>query len=653
MPYRPAFQENNQSGGAIVTVENREFKTEIKQLLDLMIHSLYSHKEVFLRELISNASDAIDRARYESLTNADIHEGDSDWKIRIAADKEKKTLTISDNGIGMTKEEAIESLGTIARSGTKEFIQLLQSKEIKDNPELIGQFGVGFYSSFMVADKIIVLSRKAGSKDKMGVRWESQGDAAYSVDDVEKERKGTDVILHLREDDIQYLNEWTIRDVVRRYSDFIEHPIVMEVEKTEPSALDKTKTVTVKEDATLNSQKALWLRDKSEITEDEHAQFYKHVSHDMEAPAKVIHYKAEGTSEFTALLFIPSHLPFNIFYKDYKMGLMLYVKRVQIMEHCEQLIPPYLRFVKGVVDSSDLPLNVSRELLQNNKQVEIIKNSIVKKVLDTLGEMKKDDYAKYLQLYRQFGNIIKEGIYYDFQRRDTVADLLLFASNNADKDKLRSLQEYVDSMKTDQEHIYFMPASSWEDAVRSPYMEAFAAKGFEVLLMTDEVDNLVLPGFTYKGKALKSIITGAVDLEKTEKNEKEKTQKKFEKLIDLMRGQLGEYVKDVRLSGRLKDSVCLLVTDEGDLDPHMERMLKSMGQDVPENKKILEINPDHPLFAAMNDLFDKDPKSALLAEYSGMLYDQALLLEGSRPKDPAAFAKAMSKLMTDGLKSPN
>jgi molecular chaperone HtpG len=632
-------------------LENREFKTETRQLLDLMIHSLYSHKEVFLRELISNASDAIDRARYESLTNTDVLENDGDWKIRISVDKEKKTLTLSDNGIGMTKEEAIESLGTIARSGTKEFIQLLQSKEIKDNPELIGQFGVGFYSAFMVADKITVLSRKAGAKDKKGVCWESLGEAAYSVDDVEKERKGTDVILHLRDDESQYLNEWTIGDVVRRYSDFIEHPIVMEVEKTESSALDKTKTVTVKEDATLNSQKALWLKDKSEITEDEHAQFYKHVSHDMEAPARIIHYKAEGTSEFTALLYIPSHQPLNIFYKDYKMGPMLYVKRVQIMEHCEQLLPPYLRFVQGVVDSSDLPLNVSREILQNNKQVEIIKNSIVKKMLDTLAEIKKDDFAKYLQLYRQFGNIIKEGIYYDFQRRDAVADLLLFASNNAEKDKFRSLQEYVDSMKEGQEPIYFMPAASWEDAVRSPYMEAFAAKGLEVLIMTDEVDNLVLPGLEYKGKTLKSIIAGAVDLDKTEKEEKEKAQKKFEKLVDLMRGQLGEYVKDVRLSGRLKDSACLLVTDEGDMDPQMERILKSMGKDVPGNKKILEINPDHPLFAAMNDLFDKDPKSELLSEYSGMLYDQALLLEGSRPRNPGAFTKAMAKLMVDGLKN--
>jgi molecular chaperone HtpG len=633
-----------------MSVEKREFKTEIKQLLDLMIHSLYSHKEVFLRELISNASDAIDRACYESLTDPEIHENDGDWKIRISVDKEKKTLTISDNGIGMTREEAKESLGTIARSGTKEFIQLLQSKEVKDNPELIGQFGVGFYSSFMVADKIVVLSRKAGSKGKTGVRWESEGDAAFSVEDIEKEGKGTDVVLHLRDDGNEYLDEWTLRDVVRRYSDFIQHPIVMEVEKTEPSALDKTKTVTVKEDATLNSQKALWLRDKSDITEDEYSQFYKHVSHDVEPPAKVIHYKAEGTSEFTALLYIPSRLPFNIFYKDYKMGPMLYVKRVQIMEHCEQLLPPYLRFIKGVVDSSDLPLNVSREILQNNRQVEIIKNSIVKKVLDTLAEMQKEDEVKYQQLYKHLGNIIKEGIYYDFPRRDTIADLLLFASNNAEREKLRSLQEYVDAMKEGQEHIYYMPAVSWEEAVRSPYMEAFAAKGLEVLITVDEVDNLVLPGFTYKGKQLRSIITGDVNLDKAEKEEKEKTQKKYEKLIDMIRGQLGVFVKDVRLSGRLKDSPCLLVTDEGDLDPNMERILKAMGQEVPENKKILELNPDHPLFEAMNSLFESDPKNEVLGEYAGLLYDQALLMEGSRPRDPAAFARTVAKLMVDGLK---
>ena len=633
-----------------MAIEKREFKTEIKQLLDLMIHSLYSHKEVFLRELISNASDAIDRVRYESLTNADINEGDTEWIIRIRPDKEKKTLLVSDNGIGMTKEEAIEALGTIARSGTKEFLQALQSKDLKDNPELIGQFGVGFYSSFMVADKITVLSRKAGFPSLEGVKWESTGDGSFVVEDIEKRGKGTDVILTLRDDDAQYLDEWEIRDVVRRYSDFIEHPIVMEVEKEQPSALDKSKTVKIREDETLNSRKALWLREKTEITDEEYHQFYKHISHDVEEPLKVIHYKAEGTSEFTALLYVPSRLPFNIFYKDYKIGPMLYVKRVQIMEHCEELLPPYLRFVKGVVDSSDLPLNISREILQNNRQVEIIKNNIVRKVLDVLGDLKKEEYEKYLTFYRQFGSILKEGLYYDFPRRDLIADLLLFASTKAEKDQFRTLEAYVGSMKEGQEHIYYMPATSWEEAVKSPYLEAFRSQDYEVLIMLDEVDDLVMSGFTYKGKHVRSIVAGDVDLDKSKKEEKAKSRKKYQKLIDLIKEQLVDQVKDVRLSGRLKDSACLLVADEGDLNPQMEKILKAMGQTVPENKRILEINPDHPLFAAMNSLFEKDKKSPVLQEYIGLLYDQALLLEGSRPKDPAAFAKSLARLMVDGLK---
>jgi len=633
-----------------MAIEKREFKTEIKQLLDLMIHSLYSHKEVFLRELISNASDAIDRVRYESLTNADINEGDTEWIIRIRPDKEKKTLLVSDNGIGMTKEEAIEALGTIARSGTKEFLQALQSKDLKDNPELIGQFGVGFYSSFMVADKITVLSRKAGFPSLEGVKWESTGDGSFVVEDIEKRGKGTDVILTLRDDDAQYLDEWEIRDVVRRYSDFIEHPIVMEVEKEQPSALDKSKTVKIREDETLNSRKALWLREKAEITDEEYHQFYKHISHDVEEPLKVIHYKAEGTSEFTALLYVPSRLPFNIFYKDYKIGPMLYVKRVQIMEHCEELLPPYLRFVKGVVDSSDLPLNISREILQNNRQVEIIKNNIVRKVLDVLGDLKKEEYEKYLTFYRQFGSILKEGLYYDFPRRELIADLLLFASTKAEKDQLRTLEAYVNDMKEGQEHIYYMPATNWDEAVKSPYLEAFRSQDYEVLIMLDEVDDLVMSGFTYKGKHVRSIVAGDVDLDKSKKEEKAKSRKKYQKLIDLIKEQLVDQVKDVRLSGRLKDSACLLVADEGDLNPQMEKILKAMGQTVPENKRILEINPDHPLFAAMNSLFEKDKKSPVLQEYIGLLYDQALLLEGSRPKDPAAFAKSLARLMVDGLK---
>jgi molecular chaperone HtpG len=631
--------------------ETREFKTEIKQLLDLMIHSLYSHKEVFLRELISNASDAIDRARYESLTNADIQESDKEWTIRITADRERGTLTVSDNGIGMTKDEAVEALGTIARSGTREFLQALQGKDVKDNPELIGQFGVGFYSSFMVADRITVLSRKAGSGGTTGVRWESTGDGSFTFEDVEKKGKGTDVILYLRDDEKQYLEEWEIRDVVHRYSDFIEHPVIMEVERERPSELDKSKTVKLKEDVTLNSQKAVWLRDKSEVTPEEYNQFYKHVSHDTEDPLKVIHYRAEGTSEFTGLLYIPAKPPFDIFWKDYKMGPMLYVKRVRIMEHCEELLPPYLRFVRGVVDSSDLPLNISREMLQNNRQVEIIKGSIAKKVLDTLAEMKKDEPEKYLAFYRQFGAVLKEGLYYDFARKETLADLLLFASTKAAIDAPRTLQEYVDGMKEGQESIYYMPAMSFEEAVKSPYLEAFRAKDFEVLIMLDEVDNFVMSGFSYKEKQLKSIIAGDVDLDKSEKEEKEKARKKYRKLIDLIKAELVDDVKDVRLSGRLKDSACLLVGDEGGINPQMERVLKAMGQGVPDSKRILEINGDHPLFAAMNDLFEKDKESPVLKQYARLLYDQALLLEGSRPKDPAAFARAVADLMAEGLKT--
>jgi molecular chaperone HtpG len=364
----------------------------------------------------------------------------------------------------------------------------------------------------------------------------------------------------------------------------------------------------------------------------------------------VIHYRAEGTSEFTALLYVPSKLPLNIFYKDYKIGPMLYVKRVQIMEHCEELLPPYLRFIKGVVDSSDLPLNISREILQNNRQVEIIKNSIIKKALDVLGDLKKDEYEKYLAFYRQFGTILKEGLYYDFPRKEAIADLLLFASTKAEKDEFRTLDAYVGAMKDGQEHIYYMPATTWEEAVKSPYLEAFRSQDYEVLIMLDEVDDLVMSGFTYKGKHVKSIVAGDVDLDKSKTEEKAKSQKKYQKLIDLIKERLAGQVKDVRLSGRLKDSACLLVADEGDLNPQMEKILKAMGQTVPENKKILEINPDHPLFAAMNSLFEKDKESPVLEEYAGLLYDQALLLEGSRPKDPAAFAKAVARLMVDSLK---
>lgn len=633
-----------------MSAKKMEFKTEVKQLLDLMIHSLYSHKEVFLRELISNASDAIDKARYESLTDSRLHEDDTEWKIRITADKDAGTLTVSDNGIGMTPEEATELLGTIAHSGTKEFLQALQSKEVKDNPELIGQFGVGFYSSFMVADKITVISRKAGTSKEKGVRWESSADGSFMVEEMEKAGKGTDVILDLKEDEKKYLQEWEIRSVVRKYSDFIEHPVVMEVEREKDSELDKGKKVKVREDETLNSQKAIWLKDKAEVTDEEYQEFYKHVSHDFSGPLRTIHYKAEGTSEFSALLYIPSRAPFNLLYKDFRIGPALYVKRVRIMDHCEELIPPYLRFVAGIVDSSDLPLNVSREILQNNRQVEIIKKNLTKKALDTLSEMKTHKYDDYLAFYKEFGRVLKEGIHFDFSRREVLGDLLLFSSTKTGPDEHTTLQKYIDGMKPEQEDIYYITGASHDEVMKSPYLEAFREKDYEVLLMLDDIDDIIMTGLEYKGKKLKSVVKGDLKLDKKEEKLKKEAGRKFGKLIELIKDRLKEEVKDVRLSGRLKESSCCLVGDEGDMDPQMEKIMKAMGQHVPSSKRILEINPAHPLFESMNAIFEKDKESAVLGEYITLLYDQALVLEGSRPKDPAAFAQAISRLMVDGAK---
>ena len=629
-----------------MTVEKMEFKTEVKQILDLMVHSLYSHKEIFLRELISNASDAIDKAHFESLTRKEILEDEKDWKIKIIADKDAGTLTVSDNGTGLTKEDAIKELGTIAHSGTKEFIAAMQSKEVKDNPELIGQFGVGFYSTFMVADKVTVVSRKAGAGDKKGIKWESNADGSYTIEDVEKENKGTDVTLHLKEDAKNYLDEWEIKSTIKKYSDFIEHPVVMDIEREEESKLDKTKKVKVKQEETLNSRKAIWLKNKSDITEAEYNDFYKHVSHDFTDPAKVLHYKAEGASEFTSLLYIPSMRPVDIYYKEYKVGPTLYVKRVKIIDNCEELIQPYLRFVKGVVDSSDLPLNVSRELLQNNRQIEVIKKSITKKVLATLSEMKEKEFDTYLKFYKEFGRILKEGVHMDFERRESIGELLLFPSTKTEKDKYRSIPEYVNDMKEGQEEIYYVTGSSLDETLQSPYLEAFKEKDFEVLIMLEDIDDVIMSSFEYKGKKFKSAIKGDVTLDKSEKDEKEKAGKKYRKLLDLMQDRLDD-IKEVRLSGRLKDSVCCLVGDEGEMDPQMEKLLKSMGQDVPERKRILEINPTHPIFESMNKIFEEDRKNKTLADYTDLLYNQALLLEGSKPKDSAAFAKAISKLMVE------
>jgi molecular chaperone HtpG len=640
-----------------MTSETLSFRTEVNQLLDLMIHSLYSHKEVSLRELISNASDAIDKARYESLTNPAVLEQKGDWKISISADKDAGSLTISDNGIGMTKAEAIEALGTIAHSGTRQFLNILKEKDIKDSPELIGQFGVGFYSSFMIADIVTLTTRKAGAGTNEGVRWQSTADGTYTVEDITKESPGTDVVLHLKQDEKKYLDEWQIRDIVRKYSDYIEYPIFLEFEREEDSSLEKGKKIKVRKEEQINTGKAIWLKDKAEITEAEYNEFYKHLSHDFSDPLKTVHYRAEGTSEFSCLLYIPSHAPLDIFYKEFKIGPALYVKKVQIMDHCEELVPPYLRFVKGVVDSSDLPLNVSREILQNNRKVAVIKNNIVKKVLDTLAELKKSEQDKYLLFHKEFGRVLKEGLHYDFAKREGIASLLFFSSTRTDEKGMRTLDEYIAEMKDGQDEVYFMTGSSLAEMSRSPYLEVFREKGYEVLFMSDDIDDLIFSGFEYKGKKFKSVLKGDISLGRTEPAEDAK--KKFQGLLDFIRERLKEDIKDVRLSGRLKDSPCCLVGEEGDIDPRMEKMLRAMGQDVPEQKKVLEINPDHPIFEAMKRIFEKDSSAVILEEYVSLLLDQALLLSGSKPKDPAMFAKYVSRLMIAGaeghplLEKPN
>ena len=631
-----------------MTVEKMEFKTEVKELLDLMIHSLYSHKEIFLRELISNASDAIDKARYESLMNKEILENCGEWRIKIIVDKAAGTLTVSDNGIGMTRDEVIVELGTIAHSGTKDFVRALHSKELKDKPELIGQFGVGFYSSFMVADKVTVITRKATEKTTKAVKWESAADGAFTIDEAEKDRAGTDVILHLKAEDRNYLDEWEIRSIVKKYSDYIEHPVVMDIEREKEDPLDKNKKIKVAEEETMNAGKAIWLKEPSEVKAEEYKEFFRHISHDFGDPAKVIHYRAEGSSEFMALLFVPSKAPYGILYKDYKIGPTLYVKRVQIMDHCEQLIPEYLRFIKGVVDSSDLPLNVSREILQSNRHVEVIKKNITKKVLDTLADMKKNTYATYVDFYKEFGRVLKEGIHFDFPRKEQIANLLLFPSTKTDPGNYTTFDDYVKNMPIAQGEIYYITGKPDDNVLQSPYLEAFPDKGYEVLIMTDDIDDFIMLDLQeYKGKKIKSVIKGDISLDKAEQVEKERSKEKFEKLLLAMKDRLKEEVKDVRLSSRLKDSACCLIADEGGLDPQMEKLLKSMGQEVPSQKRILEINPSHRVFDAMKNLIAQGGNEATVKEYIDLLYNQALLLEGSKVKDPAAFAKSIAKLMLD------
>ncbi len=627
-----------------------EFKTEVSRLLDIVIHSLYSNKDIFLRELISNASDAIDKVRYEGLTDPSKYEGGTDWKIKLTADKTAGTLTVSDNGIGMDYDEVIRTLGTIAHSGTKEFMKMLEEKKGQDAVELIGQFGVGFYSAFMVADKVTVVTRKAGTGDNDAVKWESAADGKFTIEKTEKAARGTDVILHLREDDKKYLEEWTLRELVRKYSDYIEHPVVMDIERSKTDADGKpTDEKEIKEE-TINSRKAIWLRDKSEITKEEYDDFYKHITHDFTAPMRTIHFKVEGTQEFSALLYIPERRPFDIIYKEYKSGPMLYVKRVQIMEHCEELLPPYLRFVKGVVESNDLPLNISREILQNNRHIEVMKKAVTKRVLDAIADMKKNDYDSFVKFSKEFGRILKEGLHYDFERRQTIADLLLFQSTKTEDGKFTSLDDYFMRMKPEQEEIYYILAASRAEAEASPYLEGLKERDIEVLIMTDDIDDIVISSLgEFKGKKFKSVAKGDITLGEADKEEKEKKKEEFGKLIEFVKDRLKDKVEDVRLSSRLKDSAVCLVAGDTDFDPHIEQMMKAMGEPYMKGKRTMEINPDHILFKEMNALFEKDKDAPELADYADILYDQALILEGAKPVDAGAFARRISALMARAI----
>jgi molecular chaperone HtpG len=631
-----------------MTAQKHPFKAEVNKILELMIHSLYSHKDIFLRELLSNASDAIDKARYQSLTDNSLLEGGDDWKIELIADKEAGTLTVRDNGIGMTRDEAAEALGTIAHSGTREFMKMLESREVKDNPELIGQFGVGFYSAFMVADQVSVLTRKAGAAADQALLWQSDADGSYSMDVADKPARGTDVVLKLKDDAKPYLEEWELRKIVKQYSDFIEYPIVMNVSRSKPDPDDAEKTISETVEETLNSRKAIWLKDKAEISSEEYNEFYKHISHDFSDPAKVIHYRAEGTTEFSALLYLPSKRPYDIFYQDYKIGPTLYVRRVQIMDHCEAMLPTWLRFVRGVVESSDLPLNVSREMLQDNQVVNRIKKSLTKKVLDSLAEMKKDEPEAYATFYAEFGRILKEGIHHDFERRETIAELLLFESTATEAGQKTTLAEYIERMQPEQKEIYYITASDRASAEASPYLEVFRAKNIEVLIMTDDFDDIIISGLgAYKEKDFQSALKGDLDLGDGDKDEKEEKKKAFSDLLGLMQDELKDLVSEVRLSGRLKDSAVCLVAGEHDLDPKMARMFQAMGQEVPKGQRVLEVNPDHELIGRMKELFSQTPDSPRLKDYTGLLYDQALLLEGEAPRNPAAFARSLAKLMAE------
>jgi molecular chaperone HtpG len=638
-------------------IETLEFQAEARQLLQLVIHSIYSNKDIFLRELISNASDALDKLRLETFRNKDLEADVADLHIDIEVDREQRSLTIRDNGIGMSRDEVVSLIGTIARSGTAELLQKLKdAKDATASRELIGQFGVGFYSSFMVADRVTLVTRRAGESE--ATRWESTGEGSYTIETVSDEAgagtpQGTAVTLYLKAPDdedqlFDYTAEWKIKEVVKRYSDFIPWRITMATERTDED--DKT-TVDVQ---TLNSMKALWARPKEEVSEDEYKEFYRHISHDWTDPLETIHMRGEGNFEYEAVLFIPSRAPFDLFRQDGKRGVQLYVKRVFIMDDCEALTPGYLRFVKGVVDAHDLSLNVSREILQQDRQIQVIRRRLVKKVLSTVKEMRTEQPERYRTFWDEFGRAVKEGLLSDTDNREAILDIASFASTH-DPAELTSLREYVERMPDGQEHVYFMTGESRTMIENSPHMEALRVKGYEVLLLTDPVDEVWVDVVDeFDGRRLQSIAKGQVDLDteeekKTAESQRDQQRKDFAALLSWMGTRLTDEVKEVRLSSRLTTSPACLVTDANDVTPALARMYRAMGQQLPAGKQIFELNPTHPLVTGLREAHEKRSDDDRLAEAVEVLFGTALLAEGGELKDPARFARLVAERLEQTL----
>ncbi len=652
-----------------MTVETKKetlgFQTEVKHLLHLMIHSLYSNKEIFLRELISNASDAADKLRFEALSNDALYEGDSELKIRIEFDKDKKTISIIDNGIGMTRTEVQEHIGTIAKSGTKQFFEALTGEQAKDS-ELIGQFGVGFYSAFIVADKVTLTTRKAGADKSDATRWESAGEGDYTIETVDKATRGTEIVLHLKEAETEFLDGYRIRSIVRKFSDHISLPIIMDKEvmpsyededtdEAEEGVEKVEKPVAAIEEETINSASALWTKSRQEISDEDYNEFYKHVGHDFQDPLTFVHSKVEGTNEYTLLLYTPARAPFDLWDRDAKHGVKLYIRKVFITDDAEQLMPRYLRFIRGIIDANSLPLNVSREILQQSKQISSIKTGAVKKVLGMLENLAKNEAEKYETFWAQFGNVIKEGPIEDHANKDRVAKLLRFASTHNDTDKQNvTLEDYVSRMKEGQDNIYYVTADSFSAAKNSPHLEIFRKKGIEVLLLSDRIDEWLVSNLDeFDGKHLQSVAKGDLNLGDLADTEEEKAQqeevtKDFESVITQIKEVLADKVSEVRLSHRLTESPACLVADVYGMSLNMERIMKEAGQSMGfgGKKPVFEINPTHPLVVKLK----AEQDDARFADLSHILFDQAILSEGGHLDDPAAFVHKLNGLLQGLLK---